>query len=192
MKDSASAYDVCAQEFLRVRDRSTIGVDVLNSWAKSLEPGTDLIEVGCGGGWPVTKTLAALDLNLWAVDSSPTMLATFGSRFPDIPTECASALDATYFGRLYGAAIAIGLVFLLSAEGQERFIRRISQVLRPTARFLFTAPIELGTWVDVTTGIECRSLGLDSYAKILGEAGFVIRATYIDEGKNNYYEVVRE
>ena len=191
-KDSATAYESFAHEFLKVRDRSSIGTQLIETWAASLGANTEMIEIGCGGGYPVTRALASNDLKIWAVDSSPTLMATFKTRFPHLPVDCARVSDSSFFNRKFDAAVAIGLVFLLSAEEQERFIHRIAEIMLPAGRFLFTAPIEIGTWADITTGIECRSLGCEWYTKVLTESGFSIRGTYMDEGENNYYDVERE
>jgi SAM-dependent methyltransferase len=186
--DSASAYEKHARAFLSVRDRWATGAEVVRRWANSLGPATEVLEIGCGGGLPVTRVLADAGLKLWAVDSSPTLLSEFAARFPDIPVECSDALESTYFGRKFGAVIAIGLVFLLNADEQAAFIHRVSELIDAGGRFLFTAPLEIGKWADTTTGHECRSLGRERYESILAEAGFRVVATYEDEGRNNYYE----
>lgn len=186
---SASAYEAHAHEFLAARDRSVIGADIVGHWARLLPAGTDVIEIGCGGGYPVTRALVEADVNLWAIDASPTLLGQFRSRFPAIPTQCALALECDYFGRKFGAAVAIGLIFLLEESEQVALLHRVSEILLPNGRFLFTAPMETGTWRDITTGHECRSLGEKTYVEALQVAGFRLVGTHIDQGKNNHYEV---
>ena len=116
-------------------------------------------------------------------------MAKFQQRYPGIPVDCALVQESAYFGREFGAAAAIGLLFLLDAEDQSALIHRISGVLEPGGRFLFTAPVETGTWADVITGHQCRSLGRESYVTILAEAGFEVVGTYEDQGSNHYFEV---
>lgn len=186
--DSANAYEKHAREFLRARDRSYIGVEVIKRWARSLSPGTEVLEIGCGGGLPVTRVLVDAGLNLCAVDSSPTLLSEFRARFPQIPVDCARALESSCFGRKFGAVISIGLIFLLKTAEQAALLHRASELMVAGGRLLFTAPLEIGTWLDTTTGHECRSLGQERYRGILAEAGFRVIATYEDEGKNNYYD----
>jgi Cyclopropane-fatty-acyl-phospholipid synthase. len=189
--DSASAYEKHARAFLSARDRSTVGAEVIKRWAGSMSPGTEVLEIGCGGGLPVTRVLADAGLKVWAIDSSPTLLSEFTARFPDIPVDCANALESTYFGRKFAAVISIGLVFLLQPEEQATFIHRVSELILAGGRFLFTAPVEIGTWVDTGTGHACRSLGRERYESILAEAGFRVVATHEDEGRNNHYEAER-
>ena len=189
--DSASAYEKHARAFLSARDRTTTGTDVVERWARSISPGTEVLEIGCGGGFPVTRVLVDAGLKLWAVDSSPTLLSEFRARFPDVPVECARVSACSYFGRRFGAVISIGLVFLLNAEEQAALLRRAAELIVPGGRLLFTAPLEKGKWADTTTGHECRSLGREQYESILAEAGFRVVARYEDAGRNNYYEAER-
>jgi cyclopropane fatty-acyl-phospholipid synthase-like methyltransferase len=185
----ASAYELHAHEFLAARDGSVIGADIASEWASSLPTGTDVIEIACGGGFPVTSALVKAGMKVWAIDASATLLSEFRSRFPDVPTQCASALECDYFGRKFGAAISIGLIFLLEESEQIALLHRVSEILLPNARFLFTAPLQTGTWRDTCTGHTCRSLGEARYVGALESAGFRLVGTRIDQGENNHYEV---
>ncbi|MEM8715258.1 MAG: class I SAM-dependent methyltransferase [Cyanobacteria bacterium P01_G01_bin.4] len=186
--DSADAYERHARDFMRSRDRSQVGVQVVTQWARSLEPSSAVLEIACGGGLPVTQTLVDAGLRVWAIDSSPTLVAVFQQRFPHIPIQCARLQDSDCFQRKYDAAISVGLIFLLDEIDQFRMLDRISDRLRPGASFLFTAPFEVGTWIDISTGHTCVSLGRDVYECALARAGFRAIGRYEDQGGNNYYE----
>ncbi|WP_026240793.1 class I SAM-dependent methyltransferase [Thiobacillus thioparus] len=186
--DSAEAYESRAHEFLRSRDPSSIGTQVVDQWARSLRRGATVIELACGGGYPISRVLDAAGLKLWAVDSSPTLLAEFQSRFPNIPIQCARVQESDFFGRNFDGVIAIGLLFLLSESDQIDLIARVVEILVPNGRFLFMAPIQVGIWKDLSTGVECSSLGQERYGELLRNAGFRVLATYTDKGENNYYD----
>jgi cyclopropane fatty-acyl-phospholipid synthase-like methyltransferase len=185
--DSAKAYETHAQEFLRGRDRSPIGTNVVEQWARTLRKGACVIELACGGGYPITQVLHVAGLNLWAIDSSPTLVAEFQSRFPTIPIHCEKVQESEFFGRKFDGAIAIGLIFLLSEQEQANLIHRVSEILEPEGRFLFTAPIQAGTWNDLNTGLKCISLGQEHYVELLNNAGLRVVANYKDVGENDYY-----
>ena len=137
---------------------------------------------------PVTQILIDAGLKLWAIDSSPTLISVFKERFPDIPVKCDTALEGDYFQIKFDAAISIGILFLLSERDQFKLLERVAEILRPKASFLFTAPIEAGTWTDVNTGHRCVSLGQHVYESILDQLGFRVVGRYEDSGKNNCYE----
>lgn len=189
--DSAAAYEKHARAFLDARDRSTVGAAVVDRWARSLASGAEVLEIGCGGGYPVTRVLRDAGLRLWAIDASPRLISEFKARFGDVPVECSHAIASTYFDREFDAVIAIGLMFLLSPEDQETLIHRVSASLREGGRWLFTAPLQVATWSDTTTGHPCLSLGQARYERVLDEAGLEVVANYVDEGGNNYYEAQR-
>lgn len=189
--DSASAYEAHAHEFLNGRDQSLIGSQVVDQWSRTLSKGSAVIELGCGGGYPISRVLHEAGLKPWAIDSSPTLVAAFQSRFPATPIQCAKVQESDFFGRSYDAAIAIGLIFLLPESDQLSLIHKVSKSLTVGGRFLFTAPIETGEWVDMNTGISCQSLGQARYEGCLKAAGFQVLATFTDKGENNYYDVVR-
>lgn len=189
--DSTDAYESHAAEFLRNRDRSPIGSKVVGKWARTLRSGSAVIELGCGGGYPITQVLHSSGLRLWAVDSSPTLVARFESRFPDVPIQCCRVQECTFFHQQYDGVIAIGLIFLLPEPDQCELIASVARMLLPGGLFLFTAPIERGDWVDMNTGLLCRSLGKAVYTHQLDIAGLKTVDTFIDAGDNNYYHTQR-
>ena len=188
MMDSAKAYEAHAHEYLLGRDTSPIGTQVVDQWSRTLRKGATVIELACGGGYPITRVLNAAGLQLWAVESSPTLVTEFRSRFPSIPVQCARVQESDFFGRKYQGAIAIGLIFLLSEQEQANLISRVSAILEPGGRFLFMAPIQIGTWKDMNTGLECKSFGQERYEELLRNVGLYVVATRKDVRENNYYD----
>nr|WP_315483884.1 class I SAM-dependent methyltransferase [uncultured Undibacterium sp.] len=189
--DSAIAYEQHAEEFLHARDGSVIGTEVLQTWCASLSPDAEVLELACGGGLPVTRILQNAGLRVWAIDSSPTLLAQFQQRFPTIAVECARVQDSLFFSRSFDAVLAIGLLFLLKEADQVNLIRRVAARLKIGGRFLFTAPIQCCEWTDTTTGIVSYSLGQDAYTACLQSIGLSLVHRFVDEGDNHYYEAQR-
>jgi cyclopropane fatty-acyl-phospholipid synthase-like methyltransferase len=186
--DSVEAYEFHAQEFLRRRDESLVGSRVVDEWSRSLPAGANVLELACGGGEPITRVLGEAGLHLWAIDSSPTLIAAFRSRFPAVPASCERVQDSDFFGRTYDAVVAIGLIFLLVESDQAALIARIGDIVVPGGRFLFTAPTQVHEWTDVNTGAACKSLGQARYEELLRAAGFRVLGTLVDIGENNYYD----
>ncbi|MFZ6800500.1 class I SAM-dependent methyltransferase [Undibacterium sp. Di24W] len=189
--DSASAYDHHAKAFLRARDQSNIGADVVAQWCHTLGKDAQVLELACGGGYPITRVLHEAGMRLWAIESSPSLVAEFQRRFPDVPVQCAKVQDSDFFGRNFDAVVAVGLMFLLSETDQAALIHRVAQVLSPGGRFLFTAPLQSCQWVDLITGIPSHALGRTAYEKNFHSAGLSLIATYTDSGANHYYEAQR-
>jgi len=191
MMDAAQAYEANASTFLTARDASLIGSRVVEAWCRTLPAGTSALELGCGGGHPISRVLHDAGLALWAIDSSPTLLKVFEGRFPGTPTQCAKVQDSDFFGRSFDAVVAVGLIFLLPPDEQLALIHKVATALSSRGRFLFTAPLETGQWHDLNTGIQCESLGHARYEATLAAAGFRVVSSCHDHGGNHHYDVAR-
>ena len=96
-----------------------------------------------------------------------------------------------FFNRMFNAVLAWGLLFLLQPEEQRRLIHRISQILVPGGRLLFTSPSDPVVWNDSMTGLESRSLGGVEYRRELAAVGLKVMSEYEDEGQNHYFDAIK-
>jgi SAM-dependent methyltransferase len=187
MSDLSNGYDDEAEAFIASRS-PTIGVSIVRSWARSLPAGSSVLEIGCGNGIPITRVLIDAGLNVLAVDASPKMVSAFRENFPDTPVLCQAAEQLHDLDQRFDAAIAWGLLFLLTPETQKTVIRNIGNALNNGGRFLFTSPKQAVAWTDIRTGRESVSLGKSEYQSLLSAADLLLAAEYEDEGSNHYFE----
>ncbi len=187
--DLSNGWDAIADRLIAVR--STVGAEVVRDWARLLPAGGAVVDIGCGAGVPVSATLIDAGLQISGIDASPTLVAAFRQRFPMARVACEAAEESGFFGRKFDGAVAIGLLFLLPAEGQRAVIGRVASALSSGGRFLFSAPRQRCAWTDLLTGRPSRSLGFDRYERILGTAGMRVVATHVDEGENHYIDAER-
>lgn len=195
--DRSNGYEGIAKEFLTYRGSgatraSAIGVAEVRAWARRLPRASSVIDLGCGSGFPITVVLVEEGLEAFGVDAAPSMVAAFRENLPGTQVLCEPVLDSGLFGRSFDAALSIGLVFLLTADEQERLIKRFAGILRPGGRLLFTAPAKRGTWRDAMTGLASESLGGERYRELLMDAGLAMVDEYEDAGENHYFEAVKE
>ncbi len=186
--DPSNGYESVASEFVARRGQSGIGAATIRAWARSLSPGASILDLGCGHGAPISAALMDDGFDVYGVDSSPTLAAMFRDRFPRAHVVCEAVEDSSFFGRKFDAIVAVGLMFLLPADVQDRLIRRIAQTLSSGGRFLFTSPAEACIWKDVLTGQQSLSLGADTYKDLISNAGLVLVDEYLDGGDNHYYD----
>ncbi len=189
--DASNGWEGVAGEFIAARERSAIGVEVVRAWARNLQSGAAVLDLGCGAGVPVSRSLLEDGFELYGVDASPTLVAAFRRRFPRASVACEPAETSAFFGRGFDGVVAIGLVFLLPAGGQRALIFRVASALNPGGRFLFTAPAQVCTWADSLTGRASLSLGADAYRTLLSEAGLPLVGDATDEGQNYYYHALK-
>lgn len=189
--DDSNGYEASAGEFIAGRTRSSIGVASVRAWGRTLPPGAAVLDLGCGCGVPISEALIADGFAVYGVDASPAMVAAFRERFPHVALVCEPVERSPFFSRTFDAAVAWGLMFLLSAEAQLAVIGNVAAALAPGGRFLFTAPEQTCTWADNLTGRLSVSLGFAAYEAALREAGLTLIDTHRDEGENHYYSAAK-
>ncbi|MFD1950336.1 class I SAM-dependent methyltransferase [Sphingomonas arantia] len=188
--DHSAGWEAVADAFVAIR--SETGAALVGSWARNtLPPSAAILDIGCGSGVPIARTLASAGFTVWGIDASPSLIAAYRRNLPDMPAACEPVQTGDFFGRSFAGAVAIGLVFLLDAHDQRMLLGNVANVLEPGGRFLFSAPRERCEWRDTLTGRTSVSLGADAYEAHLISVGLRLARCHIDEGGNNYYEAVK-
>lgn len=190
--DASNGYEAVASQYIAGRGtRFSPGAAEVRAWARGLQPGGAVLDLGCGPGAPISQALVDDGFAVYGVNASPSMIAAFRARFPGAPSECSSVEASRLFDRTFDAVVAWGLLFLLTAEAQALVIGKVASALRPGGRFLFTAPRHACEWPDTQTGQTSRSLGVDAYRALLEAHGLALVGEEDDEGCNHYYSVRR-
>jgi 2-polyprenyl-3-methyl-5-hydroxy-6-metoxy-1,4-benzoquinol methylase len=185
--DKSNGYQAIASSFLSVRERSKIGVSVVDEWSRLLSPGAAVLDIGCGGGVPISELLIERGYKVYGVDASRAMVTAFRHRFPAVSVECCAVEESAFFNRSFDAVVAWGLFFLLGAEAQRGLIAKIAGVLPRGGKLLFTAPREAVCWPDSMTGQMSISLGREGYRQALETEDLLLVGERVDEGENHYY-----
>ncbi|MEN8227762.1 MAG: class I SAM-dependent methyltransferase [Bacteroidota bacterium] len=190
--DPTNGYEAIARDFITYRSNSTIGAEVVRSWARTLGPKAVILDLGCGNGIPITEALVKDGYTLYGIDSSPTLISSYREHFPDLTVTCEPIETSNYFDRKFDGVVAGGLLFLLSEIVQSELIHRVSTILNPGGQFLFTSPKAVCTWNDIMAAVESRSLGAEKYKRILSSAELSLIGNNTDEGDNYYYYAKKE
>jgi SAM-dependent methyltransferase len=175
--DRSNGYEGVSEHFLARRGRAPsvgIGVKEVRSWARTLPPGSSIIDLGSGPGFPITAVLVEEGLNVSGV-----------------PILCEAVQDSGMFNRTFDSVLAWGLMFLLTAKDQQRLIHRFAEVLAPGGRLLFTSPAKPAVWKDGMTDLESVSLGAGQYKKQLAAVSLAVIQEFDDEGENHYFDVLK-
>ena len=115
-------------------------------------------------------------------------LSTIGKNVPACQTECNAILESSFFERKFDAVLASGLIFLMPEADQSACLRRIADAIETGGRFLFTAPMQVCQWQDLTSGTPSCSLGAEKYRALLNQYGLDVLAEFSGEGGNYYYD----
>jgi 2-polyprenyl-3-methyl-5-hydroxy-6-metoxy-1,4-benzoquinol methylase len=190
-QDPANGYETHAAEFRHWREQSSIGVATVLQWAQDLAPGAAVLDLGCGSGLPLGKALADRGFRLYGVDASPALAAAYQQLLPQAQVACERLEDSDFFQRQFAGVLCVGVLFLLPEASQRQLFRKVATALAPGGLWLFSAPAQPCCWVDVLTGQESVSLGMDVYQQLLQQAGLQLLAQYHDEGGNHYIAAQR-
>lgn len=185
--DASNGWEAVAPAFIREGRHSRTGVAVVADWVMQLPPRCTLLDLGCGPGVPRSEPLHARG-QVFAVDASASLAHAYQERFPTADVACEAAEESTLFARQFDGVLAWGLLFLLTHEQQLEVIRRVGRALTPGGRFLFTAPWQVATWIDHSTGRPSESLGRSAYQDALGHVGLTVVREHEDEGGNHYFD----
>jgi SAM-dependent methyltransferase len=194
--DGSNGYQEIASIYVAGRGTrpqvgDAIGAAIVRAWAQTFPPGATILDLASGPGEPSTRILREANLATYAVDASAAMVAAFRERFPGVPIDHSTVEASDFFDRMFDGVLAWGLLFLLEPAAQARVIEKVAGVLEPGGRFLFTAPKEPLEWLDAMTGRQSRSLGAQTYERLLRDSGLTWVAEALDEGENHYYFVER-
>ena len=191
--DKSNGYEGVALRFINDRGRAIqgVGTSAVRQWARTLSPGSTVLDIGCGTGIPISNVLIDEGLTVYGIDASPTLVNTFRQNFPTSPVICESVEDSSFFNRQFKAIIAWGLLFLLPEKSQALVLQKAANALQTGGKLLFTSPYQSTQWQDVMTEQGSLSLGGDAYKALLFASGLALLEEFEDEGENHYFSAVK-
>ncbi len=191
--DKSNGYEKIAKRFIEIRGQKIdgIGASKVRNCLKSLPKKSSVLDLGCGTGIPITKVILEKEMEVYAIDSSETLVQEFKMNFPNIPVECESVENSSFFNKKFDAIIAWGLIFLLSSDSQIKLLEKIANSLKSGGKLLFTAPKQKTEWEDLMTKKKSRSLGAKKYREVLLENELTLIQEFKDEGENHYFEAIK-
>jgi hypothetical protein len=130
------------------------------------------------------KHRSDMGFGTYGVDASPTLLAKFRERSPQVPVECSPieelSLSTAPSMRSWHAAS----FFLLALELQLVVIAKMASALDHGGHLLFTSPQQPCSWMDGMTDLQSLSLG--TYVVEREANGLTLVGNDEDERRNHY------
>lgn len=184
-------YDAIAEWYASDR-RAPTGVPEVTAFASSLQPGSRVLDIGCGNGRPLTDVLVSAGHRVVGLDSSREMLMRFHGNLPETPIVRGVIQDCAFQDEVFDGAIAWGVIFHLRRADQTRALASVSRILRADAPFLFTSGDVSGDDSGITgtmNGVTFRyySFSADEYRIALDDHGLTLQGVHKDEGQSTYY-----
>jgi cyclopropane fatty-acyl-phospholipid synthase-like methyltransferase len=185
-------YDLIADWYRDDRSRR-VGVREALAAVDRLAPGSRILDLGCGNGWPITDALVNAGDRAVGLDSSQGMLDLFRASLPNTPAVRADARACPFVDGVFDAAISWGMLFHLEPRAQATTFAAVNRVLKPGAPFLFTAaeipdvPADDPGITGTMNGVTFRYFAIADYQTLIGEHGFELVDVYDDPGVSTYY-----
>lgn len=141
-------------------------------FTKAAEPGSCLLDLGCGSGLPITPDLLAAGHSVMGVDGAPSLIALCRARFPD-QKWLAADMRQLNLERQFGGVLAWHSLFHLSPDDQAEMFPVFARHMAPGAPLMFTSGTEAGETIGSWRGepLYHASLSLAGYEALLAENG---------------------
>jgi ubiquinone/menaquinone biosynthesis C-methylase UbiE len=166
------AYDHCAADY----DESRYGVAPLeiNVLTSRLKKGAIILDIGCGAGVPIARTLAK-SFSVTGVDISSSMIARAQSNIPNAKFINGDIMAVTLPPSSFDAAVAFYSIFHIPREEHPALFKRVHGWLKPSGYLLATLSFNddssyTDNYLDGT--MYWSNYGLETYYNLLAKAGF--------------------
>jgi SAM-dependent methyltransferase len=128
-------YDTCGPRYneARLRDPSP----ELQRLIDVLRPGARVLDIGCGGGRPVTEALASR-ADVTGVDLSPIQIEQARRSVPRARFLVGDIMEQTFEPDSFDAVVSFYALFHLPREEHRPLLERIARWLRPGGHVLLT------------------------------------------------------
>lgn len=171
-----AGYNRCAESYSAARrqDREP----ALEWLLPLLSPAARALDIGCGGGVPVTVALAARCREVVGIDLSPVQLEIARRQVPAARFLCGDFLSAPLAGP-FDAITCFYTLFHTRRDRQPAFLRKVWELLAPGGLFLFSAARKdepSYTEPDFFgTTMYWSNFAADTYRTLCAELGFALQ-----------------
>lgn len=159
---------------------------------KRVEPGSSVLDLGCGCGVPVARRLARR-YAVTGIDISPVQIARARDLVPNATFTCADMTTVGYPDVTFGAITCLFALIHLPLAEQPALLRNIGRWLRPGGLFLATVGHQAWTgiekdWLGVEGGDMWWShADAETYRRWLTDVGLRIELqTFVPEGTGGH------
>lgn len=173
--DIISIYRRHAKAWAEARAPHVVEAKWLDRFTALLDPGVEILDLGCGPGVPIARYLTDGGYALHGVDASPEMLTLFRANIPAAPATLADMREL-HLGRTFAGILAWDSFFHLTPDDQRRMFAIFRAHSRPGSALMFTSGPAFGESLGTLEGdvLYHASLDADEYRHLLDANGFAV------------------
>lgn len=173
-------YDLCAAAYEEARQSEAHAeLDLLS---RRLTKGAHVLDIGCGAGVPIARTLAQR-FQVTGVDISSEQIRRARRNVPEGMFIQGDIMSVTFPSASFDAAVAFYTIFHLPREEHPELLRRIYAWLKPSGYLLATVTLiaEAAYTEDDFFDVPMywSNYGLEDYKTILTQIGFKLLDTSV-------------
>jgi len=172
-----------------------------HSWTMELsallEPGSSVLELGCGCGVPVAQLLSSQQFHVTGVDISPVQIERAKTLVPDAAFMCADMCRVEFDAESFDALVCLYAIIHVPVSEHPRLIANMFKWLKPRGYLLLTVGYEAYTgteknWLGVEGGdMYWSHADRTTYLDWLETAGFqVVWDRFIPEGDSGHTQML--
>lgn len=189
-----SSYDRCAAAYSEAR-MGEAHPD-LERLSELLENGASVLDIGCGAGIPVTRTLAE-SFTVTGVDISGEMVRRARANVPGATFVQSDVTSVEFPDASFDAVVAFYSIFHIPREEQVTLFRRVHDWLKPGGYLMCTLShtAETAYTEDDFFGVTMywSNYGLGDYTEILTRLGFtILRASRLGDDYSETHDAPAE
>ncbi|MCX7356320.1 MAG: class I SAM-dependent methyltransferase [Alphaproteobacteria bacterium] len=175
-------YERHAHAFDKGRNRALFEKGWLERFRALVPQGGSVLDLGCGMGEPIARSLIEAGYALMGVDSSSSMIALCESRFP-AQTWLVADMQSLALARRFDGIIAWDSFFHLTPDDQRGMFPVFAAHAAPNAALMFTSGPSHGESMGVYQGDPLYHASLDpaEYRALLAQNGFAVEVHIADD-----------
>lgn len=157
-----------------------------------LLPSSRVLDLGCGSGIPVAKTLAAAGHQVTGVDISEVQVARARESVPEAEFIHADATRLSFPLGSFDAVVSFYALIHIPLDEQLPLLQRMATWLRPGGRFVGTTGHDAWTgseekWLGGEAGMWWSHADVETYREWLELSGLVVeREEFVPEGAGGH------
>jgi 2-polyprenyl-3-methyl-5-hydroxy-6-metoxy-1,4-benzoquinol methylase len=192
--DQGEKYDLIASGFAEMRDSFNTEQKYIDLLINHLKPGANILDVGCGSGFPIASYLIEHGFQVTGVDSSKELLKIAESKCP---------LMKTIFGDIrsimivqnFDAIVEWWCLFHIPKEDHAKIISRFASWLKQGGILEFTTgdhEYQGSSSAMLNQELNYYSHNPDFYEKALKENGFKLLLRESDQEQHLVWLAIRK
>ncbi len=172
-------YDRIAEEYLRIRNADDPDIGLVRDLDARLEPGSRVLDAGCGAGWPIAALLAGR-LTVTGIDLSRAQVRLAARNVPAGHFAVADLRQLPFRDAAFAAVVSIYALIHVPREDHLAVLSEMRRVLDPGGLALVTmgaSDLEGGVYADylgTNVPMYWSHYGHERNLALVGEAGLEI------------------